>query len=243
MNRNWVILSAVLLMSGFARADEPPKTETPKKEAYVVTLEARTSQEQTVKFIITSPIVAMGTKLGARICEDTGAEVKSLTTKDSEGSLTAAQVVKHEEKCTQIADLYFPKAGNGKVNVEFSNGDSASLAVAVAEKLEVKDQVIAFTRSTDGKVAYIALMSDKITTETAMAAVCTNGSASLSSAKLFMVKHGHGSSPTSLESLSDGCVQVNDIEFTMPGEWEIRLRFTDKDTATFTVNVARLLPK
>ena len=72
-------------------------------------------------------------------------------------------------------------------------------------------------------------------TETAV--VCGVEPVSFKQVKLWMPAHNHGSSPTSLTAISDRCARVDELNFVMPGSWELRVLTTDGDKAVFVVDV------
>ncbi|MCB0393996.1 MAG: FixH family protein [Bdellovibrionales bacterium] len=41
--------------------------------------------------------------------------------------------------------------------------------------------------------------------------------------ELWMPEHGHGSSPTTVNSIELGSYEVSDVYFIMPGFWEVRI--------------------
>lgn len=48
---------------------------------------------------------------------------------------------------------------------------------------------------------------------------------------LWMPSMGHGSSPVKVERVDVGTYRVSDVFFTMPGDWEIRVRRADEGSA------------
>lgn len=73
------------------------------------------------------------------------------------------------------------------------------------------------------------------TTQTAI--VCAAEPVSFKQVKLWMPAHNHGSSPTSLTAISDRCARVNELNFVMPGSWELRVLTTEGDKAVFVVEL------
>ena len=72
------------------------------------------------------------------------------------------------------------------------------------------------------------------------ARVCAEKPKALTSAVLWMPDHGHGSSPTRVvadAAASGRCFWIEDVEFIMPGDWEIRLQFADDDRAVFKLHI------
>lgn len=53
-----------------------------------------------------------------------------------------------------------------------------------------------------------------------------------------MPGHGHGSAPTEI-TLDDttGCAFIENVRFTMPGFWEIRLKFKDDDSGLIELDI------
>ena len=50
---------------------------------------------------------------------------------------------------------------------------------------------------------------------------------------------GHGSSPATLFPAGEGCSGVGDVDFSMPGKWEVRAKFASGEGAVFTFPVAK----
>lgn len=58
---------------------------------------------------------------------------------------------------------------------------------------------------------------------------------------LWMPAMGHGSSPTEVKQVDDLTYDVSRVYFIMGGEWEIRFKFTNKDTGqTIDTGVSRI---
>ena len=99
-----------------------------------------------------------------------------------------------------------------------------------------------FTASSQqGRILTLRFPTDDITSSTTTATFClsdVNGTAmALTSAKLWMPEHGHGSSPTSLTPMTSHCTEISNINFVMIGQWEIRIKLADFDTASFVFDV------
>jgi len=63
--------------------------------------------------------------------------------------------------------------------------------------------------------------------------VCVSDtSVSVSKLRLWMKmpNHEHGSSPTVVHSAKNGCSLVQELNFTMPGIWQIHVQLSDGDT-------------
>lgn len=72
------------------------------------------------------------------------------------------------------------------------------------------------------------------------ASVCGQQALEFRSATLWMPEHGHGSAPTRLvaDAQSQGrCVWIEDVEFVMPGNWEIRVQLGAQDLGVFRLQV------
>lgn len=230
----------VVLLCSNARAEE---SEREMKLGPIVKIEGLTKKVTLVKVSFTTPIVAAGYKFGARICEEAQSEIKLVRVRDAKGKAEAATVVAHTDGCAQVSGIMFANFGDGFLDIEFKNGNTATLSLLVAELLQVKNEVVLFAKSEAGVSISVAIKSPKLTTDVAQAVVCMNGLEPLVEFKLFMVEHGHGSSPTAVSALADGCFQVDDIEFTMPGKWQLRMTIGEEDSATLNVNVVRILKR
>ncbi len=78
-----------------------------------------------------------------------------------------------------------------------------------------------------------------ISTSTTEAELCVRPSVGVRNVVLWMpgCGKGHGSSPTKIMDAKNSCVKVTDINFVMPGSWELRVSLSDGDQAVFTVDV------
>ena len=95
--------------------------------------------------------------------------------------------------------------------------------------------------SQQGRILTLTFPTDSVTETTATATFClTDTSAAavaLKSAKLWMPEHGHGSSPTTLTPMTSHCTEISNINFVMTGQWEIRIKLADADSASFIFEV------
>ena len=100
------------------------------------------------------------------------------------------------------------------------------------------ENIVLHTRSTQQRDLTLEFASENVTRQTHTGILCTHPEATISTVKLWMPMHGHGSTPTTLTpSQTAGCSDISRINFTMLGEWEIRVKFSDGDDATFDVEV------
>lgn len=95
--------------------------------------------------------------------------------------------------------------------------------------------------SLQGRILTLTFPTDRITSHTAIATFCLSDSSAasvaLTSAKLWMPQHGHGSSPTALTPTTSHCTEISRINFVMTGDWDIRIKLADSDSAAFVVEV------
>jgi hypothetical protein len=75
------------------------------------------------------------------------------------------------------------------------------------------------------------------TIETTDAVICSHSTQKLKSVELWMPSMGHGSSPTQVELLEKNCFAVSELDFFMPGKWEVRADFETEGTIAFEVQV------
>lgn len=99
-----------------------------------------------------------------------------------------------------------------------------------------KHKIIKAT-SEKGRSLTLDFAPEKVTKANKEALFCSNPGVKASSAKLWMPEHGHGSTPTKLVEKENSCTNIEKINFTMTGEWEIRVVLEDDDKGVFTVDV------
>lgn len=80
---------------------------------------------------------------------------------------------------------------------------------------------------------------ETLTMDIVSAEICGDKTEDISEVELWMPHHGHGSSPTTLSEGEDNCIIVDDIEFTMPGHWELSISYSDEDKAVFNAMIGR----
>ncbi len=96
------------------------------------------------------------------------------------------------------------------------------------------------TMSEQGKALTLVFASERVTRQTEAARLCSEPSASIDEAVLWMPAHEHGSGPTSLARAPDGCTEIADVDFMMLGLWEVQVHFPDDgDRAVFEVQIER----
>lgn len=109
--------------------------------------------------------------------------------------------------------------------------------ICLAAAPKVLAEVSVKAASDKGKALTLTFSGDAVTETTEEATLCSEPRAALAEAKLWMPDMGHGSSPTSLTRGDEGCTKVADINFLMPGAWQIKVRFADGDHGVFDVQV------
>lgn len=97
------------------------------------------------------------------------------------------------------------------------------------------------SESNFGMHGTLTFVGSQVSMQTTSALLCSDSSAVLKKAVLWMPHMGHGSSPTRVTPYQQkaGCFVVDEIEFLMPGLWEVRAQFSDGDAATFSFQVLR----
>jgi hypothetical protein len=91
----------------------------------------------------------------------------------------------------------------------------------------------------NGREMTLKIEGRKVTRDVESAILCGDDNSDVVLAKLWMPDHGHGSGPTELSETRDDCTLVDYIEFTMLGNWDIQIKFTDGDKGVFHVKVVR----
>ena len=87
--------------------------------------------------------------------------------------------------------------------------------------------------SEQGRELTLDFGGEPLSTSTEEAILCANPSGQLAAARLWMPAHGHSSATTLIEERDDGCFDIDNIKFTMPGEWEVKVTFDDEDQGVF----------
>jgi hypothetical protein len=88
-----------------------------------------------------------------------------------------------------------------------------------------------------GKNFTMETSKDRVTSETTEFMICGRDVQAVKRIKLWMPEHGHGSTPVQLGALEDGCRVASRVNFTMSGNWEVRVELTDGDSGAFVVEV------
>lgn len=110
----------------------------------------------------------------------------------------------------------------------------------VAESLSGRTQMVCRARSDAGKTLRLVFDTNKITTESMDALLCSEPNAAVDEVKLWMPDMGHGSGPTTLAPGPAGCTAITDIDFLMAGVWQLKVHFPDDgDKGVIDVDVAR----
>ena len=100
-------------------------------------------------------------------------------------------------------------------------------------------QLTCAATSDSGRTLSLRFPTVSVTTDTAEAVFCSLPAGPLEKAELWMSMgdEGHGSGPTTLTPQGENCWAIGDIEFLMPGTWQIKLRFADGDQGVVDVPV------
>ena len=80
---------------------------------------------------------------------------------------------------------------------------------------------------------------ERVTGKTSEFDLCGENIGAVQKVKLWMPGHNHGSTPVQLGEVSDGCRRLTRVNFSMPGEWEVRLELEGGDSGAFEVLVER----
>jgi hypothetical protein len=88
-----------------------------------------------------------------------------------------------------------------------------------------------------GRHMKLRFEADPVTRQTTLGFLCVNPDTAVSQARLWIPEHGHGSSPTRLVAAGNACTRIERVNFVMTGLWEIRVRLSDNDAGTFSVDV------
>ena len=115
----------------------------------------------------------------------------------------------------------------------------ASLMLAIAPTAPAADsEVIVAATSVRGRTLKVTFAQGPIATDSRDAVVCSEPRSALMEAKLWMPSMGHGSTPTRIVPLADGCTKVERLNFVMGGAWELQIKFADADKGVFAFDVA-----
>ena len=107
--------------------------------------------------------------------------------------------------------------------------------------------VVCTATSDQGKAMTLTFPGNSVTMATDTATFCSVPGAEIDSAALWMNMGGrsHPSGETTLTNEANGCTTIADIEFVMPGTWQVKIGFSDadqnpgnNDKGLFEVNVA-----
>jgi hypothetical protein len=186
---------------------------------------------------------AAGSTLGALVCASQDLEISeaSLWMEHGHGMIAhgghpgpRVAVRPLDTKCFQINEITFPHGGQWQVKLKFKNGDLGLFEFNVAEGLATSTKVAQGNMGTSGALHF---SEDKVTASTQSALFCSNEKSALNEALLWMPDMGHGSSPTSLLPADDNCFEVNNLDFFMTGNWEVRVTLASGEKIAFVVPV------
>ena len=136
--------------------------------------------------------------------------------------------------CYQLNGVNFPHAGEWQVRFELSNGDKGLFKFNVEAALAPG---VALAKGDKGSAGSLRFDGGTPSGSTNSAVFCTNQLAALTLAELWMPDMGHGSSPTTLNPVGEGCSEVTGIDFFMPGKWEIRSEISSGEKFVFGIGV------
>lgn len=91
--------------------------------------------------------------------------------------------------------------------------------------------------TTRGRALKFTTTDAVLTGRTLTGLLCASEAVTFQKVRLWMPDHGHGTTPTRLETANENCVNVNKLNFVMPGRWQLFIEITDGDTATLDVSV------
>jgi len=118
----------------------------------------------------------------------------------------------------------------------------SSIARAENCTCEVEEEstdVVSSATGTDGSIFKLRFPEAKVTTKSKLAYLCGESLGEITSLKLWMPHHGHGSSPVLIVKDTETCSRLEKLNFSMPGDWEVRLKLAEDHTATFELSVSR----
>jgi hypothetical protein len=91
--------------------------------------------------------------------------------------------------------------------------------------------------SSGGDTLSLEFQDDVVTTSSTEATFCNARRLLVVSADLWMPSMGHGSSPVSLYPQANGCTVIRNMNFMMPGDWQVRIRMQNNDTGKIALTV------
>jgi hypothetical protein len=92
-------------------------------------------------------------------------------------------------------------------------------------------------KTVDGLDFTLETIDNIVTVKTTEFELCGENVGLLAKVKLWMPDHNHGSTPVMIGELSDGCRKLTRVNFTMPGDWDVRVQLSNGDTGAFKVPV------
>jgi hypothetical protein len=211
----------------------------PALAAGALTVDARSKAGAalTMRFSAESP--AVDAALGALVCADRPVSVTSASLwMDHDGHGHGGPRVTTrglDANCFQVNGIRFPHAGEWQVKVALAGSDTAVFSFDVAGALPVGTFVAVGDKGTAASITF----DGAVTGATLRGLFCSNEKAIPTEAKLWMPDMNHGSSPTTLSLAGEGCFEVGDVDFFMPGKWEVRARFASGEGVVFTVPVSK----
>ncbi len=196
-----------------------------------------TTTEAGLDISITFPIqsIKMGVESSALLCGE-GMENLTQVTKKSSARSVRVDFSSDTTECQSVDSISFNKMGQWEIGLSFSNGDTATFLIPVGCENGVTCSILQ-TKTTNSKSMTLTFDDTQFNRNTSSAIYCANTATELTKAKLWMSSMGHGSSPTTLIPLDNNCVLIDDIEFTMRGNWDIRMEFANGDKGAFNVQV------
>ena len=124
----------------------------------------------------------------------------------------------------------------------------SSTTLMAEDQIQPPDELAYVFESDSGKdltIKYFQLDSNdvyfptlEVNRKVKAALVCGEESELLKEFVLWMPHHGHGSAPTSISyDAETECSFIENINFVMPGHWELKLGFKDADSAVIEVDI------
>lgn len=88
-----------------------------------------------------------------------------------------------------------------------------------------------------GHSAILTFPGAEITQATTTATFCSAQGLRPRVAKLWMPSMGHGSAPTRISARDERCFLISDIDFLMPGDWQVKVETTTGERFVFSFDV------
>lgn len=135
-------------------------------------------------------------------------------------------------KCLELKRLALSSAGTYTVKT-----DRAEFVFEAPASPSLSNVSIFSTRIEDGTHGVLQFATKTLSGQTTEAVFCLGSLGTVVGASLWMPDMGHGSSPVTLISQTNGCTKISKMDFFMTGAWDVRVTLANNSRFVFGVEI------